>query len=517
KIKVDHYVTLQKHIYIIKDYNSIIEKKLLEKNNIEKTHIIKTSEKLDKLLKNSYETSIDIKLKEINKLNHTRSEYISNKSFDKIDTLNVSKVIDELHNLTNEKIKLLRDELQKAVLSTIFLFIVVIIIFSIYYFKEYKKNLMTARFRSAIENSDNIIVITDYYQKILYVNQSFTDSTGYIFNEVVGKTPSILRSSVMPKTFYKELNEKIYSGKKWQGEFINIDKNGHRRYEKASILPIFDSKGKIYNFLSIKLDITKEVEANQKIKEHEQTILHQSKMASMGEMLENIAHQWRQPLSTITTVASGMSMQKEVDILDDETFNKSIKTIMENSNYLSKTIDDFRNFFKSEKDHLTFNLKDSIQKALNISDSKLKSKFIQEISSLKDIYVSGIDGEIMQVVLNLYSNAADAFDIKDKNPHYIFTELYEKNNVAVIKVRDNAGGIPKDYISKIFEPYFTTKHKNQGTGIGLYMSHEIVKNTFKGAFDVHNLEYEYNGEKLSGAEFIIKIPIDYDENEILDN
>ncbi len=424
-----------------------------------------------------------------------------------ISMLKIDEDIENINNKINQIIKDLRDDNKKTILTTIFLFIVIIIIFAIYYMKEYKKNLMTSRFRSAIENSDNIIVITDYDQRIIYVNQSFTDSTGYTLNEIKGKTPSILKSSVMPKTFYKELNNTIYSGKKWQGEFINVDKNGKTRYEKGSILPILNNSGKIEYFLSIKLDITKEVEADQKIKEHEQTILHQSKMASMGEMLENIAHQWRQPLSTITTVASGMSMQKEVNILSDEAFFKSIDTIMENSEYLSKTIDDFRNFFKSEKDHVSFNVKQSIIKALNISNSKMKSKFIQNITSLTDLNVVGIDGEIMQVILNLYSNSADAFDVNDNKNHYIFTELYEKNGAAVIKVRDSAGGIPDEFLNKIFEPYFTTKHKAQGTGIGLYMSHEIIKNTFKGAIDVHNVTYQHNGEKYTGAEFIIKIPI----------
>ncbi len=476
--------------------------------NIDKTLILKLS-KIDidtadlnksalKITNEKLLTTFQVLLSTISKINTYKQN---------IEQLKIDKQFEQLNILIDEHINMHRDNNKKTILIALIMFIILISMFSIFYFKEYRNNLMAQRFRSAIENSDNIVVITDYNQRIIYVNQSFTDSTGYTLDEIKGKTPSILKSSIMPKTFYKELNKTIYSGKKWQGEFINMDKSGNTRYEKASILPIFDSGGKITHFLSIKLDITKEVEANQKVKEHEQTILHQSKMASMGEMLENIAHQWRQPLSTITTVTSGMSMQKEVGLLNDEHFYKSVDMIMDNANYLSKTIDDFRNFFKSEKEHTQFNIKEIIQKALNISDSKLKSKFIKTVTNLDDIYANGLDGELMQVILNLYSNSADAFNTNSNEQNLIFTELYTKEDVSVIKVRDNAGGIKDEYIGKVFEPYFTTKHKTQGTGIGLFMSHEIIKNTFKGTIDVHNVEYQYEGQNYKGAEFIIKLPI----------
>ena len=496
---LDQYKILKNEQYKIFNSNNIDKKIILELSKININTNLKdlnkdiTRFKSDRLVKTFQDLISTIK---------TINKYTNN-----IEQLKIDKQFEQLNILVDQHINMHRDNNKRTILIALIIFIILITMFSIFYFKEYTNNLMTQRFRSAIENSDNIVVITDYNQRIIYVNQSFTDSTGYTLDEIKGKTPSILKSSIMPKSFYKELNKTIYSGKKWQGEFINMDKNGNTRYEKASILPIFDSGGKITHFLSIKLDITKEVEANQKVKEHEQTILHQSKMASMGEMLENIAHQWRQPLSTITTVTSGMSMQKEVGLLDDEHFYKSVDMIMENANYLSKTIDDFRNFFKSEKEHTKFNIKDIIQKALNISDSKLKSKFIKTVTKLDDIYANGLDGELMQVILNLYSNSADAFNTNSNEKNLIFTELYIKDNVSVIKVKDNAGGIKDEYIGKVFEPYFTTKHKTQGTGIGLFMSHEIIKNTFKGTIDAHNVEYQYEGQNYKGAEFIIRLPI----------
>jgi PAS domain S-box-containing protein len=163
--------------------------------------------------------------------------------------------------------------------------------------RKYKLSLNIAhqdlsRFRKTLENSDNIVVITDNESKIKYVNQTFTKVTGYSLEEALGQNPNILKSGRKSKEFYEELNKTIYSGNKWNGEFENIDKYGNLSYEKASITPVFNDKGEIVEFIAIKLDITQEVLSNALVKEQQETLFaQQPKMAAMGEIIGNNAHQ----------------------------------------------------------------------------------------------------------------------------------------------------------------------------------------------------------------------------------
>ncbi len=424
-----------------------------------------------------------------------------------IEKLDIQNNLNSLINKYFLTVKQIRSNYKLVITFTILLMLITVSLLIYYYYESIKKTLEANRFRKAVENSDNIVVLTDSEQKITYINDSFVKATGYTSDEVLGKTPSILKSGLQSETFYKKLNDTIYSGRKWNGEFINVDKKGRRRYEKASITPIFDSNGEIINFLAIKLDITDEVLNKQKLEENKQLLIHQTKMAALGEMLENIAHQWRQPLSTITTFASAMQIKKDMDMLNDDEFKKSTDSIIANGEYLSRTIDDFRNFFKQDKKLQKFDLHEAVIKAQNISSSKFKSKFARAVSNLENINVVGLEGEMVQVILNLYSNAVDAFKEKNPEDNIIFTDLYMQDRNAVLCVKDTAGGIHEENLNHVFEPYFTTKHKSQGTGIGLYMSHEIVQKTFKGLIDVKNSTFTYNGKEYTGAQFTVVIPI----------
>ncbi len=426
------------------------------------------------------------------------------KDIERLDIQNNLNSLIKKYLLTVEQV---RSNYKLIITFTILSMLVTVSLLIFYYYETIKKTMEAARFKKAVENSDNIVVVTDKDQKITYINESFIKATGYSKNEILGNTPSILKSGLQSESFYKKLNDTIYSGEKWNGEFINVDKNGRRRYEKASITPIFDNKGEIVNFLAIKLDITEEVMNKQKLEENKQLLIHQTKMAALGEMLENIAHQWRQPLSTITTVASAIQIKKDMEMLNDEEFKKSTDSIISNAEYLSKTIDDFRNFFKKDKKLQKFDLYDAVMKAQNISSSKFKSKYVRQVSNLEKVDVIGLEGEMVQVILNLYSNAVDAFTEKDPDKNIIFTDLYIQDQNAVLSVRDTAGGIPEENLTRVFEPYFTTKHKSQGTGIGLYMTHEIVQKTFKGIIDVKNTLSSYNGKEYEGAQFTVLIPL----------
>src|SRR5574344_1228978 len=234
-------------------------------------------------------------------------------------------------------------------------------------------------------------------------------------------------------------------------------------------------------------------------------LFQQSKMATMGEMIGNIAHQWRQPLSVITASASGMLIQKEMGTLTDAFFLESTKKINASAFYLSQTIDDFRNFFSPNKEKKNFKIVNTKSKTLDLISVQLNTKDIFIIKNIKDVEIFSHENELIQALINILNNARDELINKDYEK-YIFIDVYKKHEQLKIIIKDNAGGVEKENLSKIFNPYFTTKDKNQGTGIGLYMTQEIILQ-LNGEISVQNVEFNYNKQKYKGAEFTITLNV----------
>lgn len=231
------------------------------------------------------------------------------------------------------------------------------------------------------------------------------------------------------------------------------------------------------------------------------------KMIAMGEMIENIAHQWRQPLSVISTGATGIKMQKELSILTDKVFYEICDAINNNAQYLSRTIEDFKNFIKGDGNIVKFRLTDNIETFLNIVHSSSKMEQLEIVLNLDDsLEIEGYPNELIQCYMNLFNNAKDALH-DSKNKKYIFIDTYHEKENLIIKFRDNGGGIPKTIISRIFEPYFTTKHQLQGTGLGLNMTYKLIVDGMNGAIEVNNISYLYEDKEYTGAEFIIILPM----------
>ncbi len=244
-------------------------------------------------------------------------------------------------------------------------------------------------------------------------------------------------------------------------------------------------------------------------KKKDEMLFQQSKMVAMGEMIGNIAHQWRQPLSVISTGATGMQMQKEYGVLSDDQFNKTCEDINTNAQYLSKTIDDFRNFIKGDRKKTIFKLKEEMKVFLQLVESSIKTYHIDVILDIEEnISVNGYKNELTQCLINIFNNAKDILlEIENQKDRLVFisTEINNDNDV-VIKIRDSAGGIPEDILPKIFEPYFTTKHQAQGTGLGLHMTYNLIVDGMSGMVEAKNVNYVYNDQDFIGAEFAITIP-----------
>ena len=242
------------------------------------------------------------------------------------------------------------------------------------------------------------------------------------------------------------------------------------------------------------------------IRKKDEMLNEQSKMAAMGEMLENIAHQWRQPLSVISTGASGIKLQKEFDTLSDDDLELALTGILNNASYLSKTIDDFREFIKGDKEKTLFNLSENINKNIGILQGVLTMYNIKIVLDCDDdIVISSYPNELTQSFINFVNNAKDAFEENKLESKFIFISTKKENEKVIIKIKDNAGGIPENIITKIFEPYFTTKHKSRGTGLGLHITYNLIIDGMGGLIEVNNITYKYDDEEYNGAEFIITL------------
>ena len=242
-----------------------------------------------------------------------------------------------------------------------------------------------------------------------------------------------------------------------------------------------------------KLSIILSIIDMSEIKNKENLLIQQSKMASLGEMIGNIAHQWRQPLSLISTAASGMKIQKEFNQLDDETFNSTLNSITNTTMFLSQTIDVFQNYLKEDKDKKEFDVNSSINKILTIIKSSFINHSIDVILNLEeDLFINNYENELNQALLNILNNAKDALVEINKEKRFIHMKSYKTNKEIIIEIIDNAGGVKEEIIDKIFEPYFTTKHKSQGTGLGLYMTHKIITSSMNGDIKITNTKHTFN-------------------------
>ncbi len=251
------------------------------------------------------------------------------------------------------------------------------------------------------------------------------------------------------------------------------------------------------------------------IKQRDKLLFQQSKMAAMGEMIGNIAHQWRQPLSVISTIATGLKFQIEFDSFDKKEAMNDLDGLNNTVQYLSKTIDDFRNFFKSNKFKTEFNVSEAIQKDINLLSATFKNNFIRLGLDLDNsLEISGYRSELTQALLNILNNAKDALVENNVNEddRVVLIRTYKKQNAAVIEIADSGGGVNEKIAEKIFEPYFTTKHQSQGTGIGLYMTYEIVVKNFGGHIGVKNKEFIYENKPYFGAVFRILLPLSENQN-----
>ncbi len=245
--------------------------------------------------------------------------------------------------------------------------------------------------------------------------------------------------------------------------------------------------------LQSRLKLQKEKEAQ------EQLLIQQSKMAAMGEMIGAIAHQWRQPLNALSLIIQGLQIRYKRGMLNEQEIDEMVKKSKRQIEFMSHTIDDFRNFFKPDKEKIKFNIINEIKNSYKIIDSQFNNRNINFELIESEIEIVSYPNEFKQVILNILNNAKDAIIEHKIEDGFIKVNVHQNNEKIVIEICDNGGGIKVEIMDKIFEPYISTKGKN-GTGIGLAIGKIIVNEKLNGEIYVQNIEYP-NQQK--GAKFTI--------------
>jgi two-component system, NtrC family, C4-dicarboxylate transport sensor histidine kinase DctB len=239
--------------------------------------------------------------------------------------------------------------------------------------------------------------------------------------------------------------------------------------------------------------------ALEELGEKERMLLQQSRLAALGEMINNIAHQWRQPLNELGLIVQELPMMYDQGGFSRDYLRASVAKFMKVLSHTSKTIDDFRNFFKPDKEMVPFSVREVVEKTLSLIEESFKSLQIRiTLESSGEPVMKGHPNEFSQVILNILFNARDAFlDRRIEKDREVRIDIFQEGDSAVVTVADNAGGIPEEIIDRIFDPYFTTRGPEKGTGIGLYMSKIIIEKNVPGRLSARNT--------AKGAEFRIEV------------
>jgi len=357
-----------------------------------------------------------------------------------------------------------------------------------------ESEITNIKINNIFNNISSFLVITNG-KELENVNKSFLKFFNFNTKDEFLEHYSCICDRFEPGEEY--LQKKVSESENWLAHLINNPTSIH----KVKILDM-DKNSRIYlvrfqeyyqdneTKYIVSFDEITQLEqelANNRIKDKQ--LLEQSRLAQMGEMISMIAHQWRQPLAAISSASTAIQIKAKRDKLSNDLAVDLALKISQYSQHLSTTINDFRDFFKSNKQKQQTSYKEIVDGVLNIVSESMSNKNIKIIKELecKEGFES-YQNELKQVILNLIKNAEDILVEKEISDKYILIKSFAKENSCILEVSDNGGGIPAEIINKVFDPYFSTKTKKDGTGLGLYMSKTIIEDHCSGKLEVSNNE-----------------------------
>jgi PAS domain S-box-containing protein len=334
---------------------------------------------------------------------------------------------------------------------------------------------------TALESAANAVVITDAYGKIVWVNQAFTESSGYSPEEVLGKNPRVLKSGEQSESFYKDMWGTITAGKVWRNTLINRRKDGSLINEEMTITPIRDRAGAITQFVAIKQDITQLQEAlssihakNDELTAMTQQLWQASRLATVGELAASIAHELNNPLATISLRLETLGLQ----VAEDQQKTHAVKIVADEVERMGKLVGNLLQFSRRTHQQIsTLDVRDELNNSMELIEYHLRSnKITVQREYADDLPMIQADRQqLRQVFLNLFTNASDA--IRDGGSITVRATLTGGDEDAMVKIEviDTGAGIPTEALEKVWDPFFTTKPEGKGTGLGLAICKRVVE------------------------------------------
>ena len=378
-------------------------------------------------------------------------------------------------------------------------------------------------YRGIINSTTEGFWLLDDKLNIVDVNYSLCVMLGYTREEMIGKNPYDFIDDKDHGVCHEqsqsieEVAQRVY-------ELVFVRKTGAKIHAIANATTMYEHDGNVKTFAfmtniskqkaleaelvskqkeiekrnnNLEAEIASQVEAN---RTKDQMMYQQARLASMGEMIGNIAHQWRQPLNILALVMQDLYISGQLGNLTEAKLETEYEKANNVLQYMSQTIDDFRNFFKHEGENTNFSLKSTIESVYSLVSPNFNHHHVAfSFDMQEEIEVVGNKNEFIQVIINILNNAQDAIQSNNTKSGEVHVSIMKLKDVARIVISDNGGGMATEIIEKIFDPYFTTKHQTQGTGLGLYMSKQIIETSMTGRLMAENI--------TNGARFIIELPI----------
>ncbi len=397
---------------------------------------------------------------------------------------------------------------------------IVVIVLLAYNIKKRRKNEEQLRNDRMILDSIGAYVYTkDLEGRYTYANRLVCELFRTPLDGVIGTDDSKYFSLEISDDLKQNDNLVLREGKTIETEECNvIAASGEVRYYFVAKKPLRDSSGRVTGMFGVSTDVTQHREMEDELKEltqnlkervdtevtkrmkHEQLLIQQSKMAAMGEMISTIAHQWKQPLNMIALFSQQINDVVEYDGADPQKLSEITQKIMVQVEFMGKTMNDFRDFFKPSHNITTFKTCELAKEVYRLTEAKMKKLQVAlEIEEHQCFVVSELPNEFKQVIFNIYGNACDVFEERKTENRKIALFFEKRDGLGVMKIRDNGGGIPDELLpDKLFESYISTKGE-KGTGVGLHISRMIIEEKFHGKLWAHNVD--------GGAEFVIELPI----------
>ncbi|MDF1883275.1 PAS domain-containing protein [Sulfurimonas sp. SAG-AH-194-C21] len=369
--------------------------------------------------------------------------------------------------------------------------------------KEIELNL--ANQNMILEESQRLAHIGSWEFNLVSRELSWSEETYRIFEIDVNIKASadLFLNSIHPEDkeyVRREYKSSLLNKKKHELKYRLLMKDGRIKYVNEQWETTFGYNNEALISIGTTQDITEQKNIEKQLVQNQAILLQQARLASAGEMIGNISHQWRQPLNTLGLLIQKLSLYYERDMLDTQKMKSSVKKSMDLIEGMSTTIDDFRDFFTPGKGREVFSIEEGIQKAHSIIEANLYNNSIMYNFEMDDkmLKIEGYPNEFSQVIVNILKNSQDILIDNKISDAFIKVKTYQEDISIIIDITDNGGGINKDVIAKVFEPYFTTKEEGKGTGIGLYMSKIIIDEHHKGELSVANTD--------DGVCFKIKLP-----------